>query len=142
MLNYGDIEDVRRRILEGQYDNKRILPVTPPIGQQKRKKNMRHEPTAVNMGDWFEDAFFDDLYDPNDDDAEVDVAPDYFRDCEMLHTSYAVDTDMEEGVPSKPLYKGSSYTAKDLARFLLAFKARNMKVHSSRYCLNYLKNLS
>ena len=126
-MNLAEIEATRQRILSGQYDAVRLLPLTPPKGRHKRK---RVEPPKANAvvddGDWYEEAFFDEFYGSDDDNG--DVAPNYFGECELLVTSYAADSEMGDGVPSGALFKGSNYSAKDLARFLLAFKARNMKV--------------
>ena len=56
------------------------------------------------------------------------MAPDYFKSCEQLVTAFHVDKGMEHTIPSMPLFTGSEYRAKDLARFLLSFKARHLKV--------------
>jgi hypothetical protein len=63
-----------------------------------------------------------------EDDGEEDVAPDYFHSCELLVTSYPIDKVMSADVPIRPLFQGSQYMAKDLARFILSFKARHLKV--------------
>jgi hypothetical protein len=45
-----------------------------------------------------------------------------------LNTTYHIDKDIVGNIPSLPLFRGSPYKAKDLARFLLSFKARHLKV--------------
>jgi hypothetical protein len=85
------------------------------------------------VDDWDDGGYVDDLYYLDDeggdvDDEDQDVAPNYFKDCNLLVTTYADDNSMENGLPMRPLFEGSAHSAKDLARFLLAFKARHLKV--------------
>jgi hypothetical protein len=73
----------------------------------------------------------DNFYHDNSDEdntEEEDVTPNYFRECQQLDTTMPGEERMAERVPCLPLYQGSKFTAKDLARFILAFKARHLKV--------------
>lgn len=124
-MNYESIQNLRRNIIAGRYvapDNFRVV---YPIPRRKRKvvQNDENE-TENNFVEWDEGAYQDDFY----DNEERDVAPDYFHDCDQLVTSYAKGDDMLEDLSIRPLFTGSLYSSKDLARFLLSFKARHLKV--------------
>jgi hypothetical protein len=62
------------------------------------------------------------------DDDEEDNALDLFPENELLVTSYGEDKNMDDEFPLTPLFIGSDYTAKNLARFLFALKARHRKM--------------
>ena len=125
-MDYEAIQTVRRNILAGLYAAPHPFDVGPPLKRQRRKRRTE-APPAQDM--WNEEAFQDHFYDSDGDDVEEDVVPDYFHDCDQLVTTYADNAVVEhELLAMKPLFHGSMYSAKDLARFLLSFKARHLKV--------------
>jgi hypothetical protein len=125
-MNYEEVQQLRRDILAGRFCAPPFPVLKPAPPRRPRKK------TVVNVlhedDEWNEEAFQDNFYEGEEGETEEDVVPEYFHDCDRLVTVYADDEDMDEDTPMKPLFAGSPYTAKDLARFLLSFKARHLKV--------------
>lgn len=127
-MDYETIIRIQKDILAGKYrapDGP--IPEGPCRLGRKRK--------LADVVEWDEDAFVDNFYNENfdecggiEDNEERDVAPDYFKECELLVTSFSTANDIDSNVAGEVLYKGSLYTGKDLARFLLAFKARHVTV--------------
>jgi hypothetical protein len=56
---------------------------------------------------------------------EKDVVPEYFKECERLVTTFSDSIELDNQLLAiKPLFPGSVYSAKDLARSFLSFKAK------------------
>jgi hypothetical protein len=123
-MNYEEIQDLRRRVTAGvcaaPSHNQTIVLVQP------RGPRVRVRPALPN-DDWDEAGFCDNFYSDEDENEDQDVAPNYFKHCNRLVTTYPEDNSMKD-LPTRPLFPGSAFSAKDLARFLLAFKARHLKV--------------
>jgi hypothetical protein len=125
MITRDEIRKLRRDVESGLV----TVPQFPNVVPRPSNKRFRREKVAkpvCMIGDWNDEAYHDNFYDDNC--VELDVAPDYFSTCEQLVTTYADNLGMDKAVPSQPLFRGSGYTSKDLARFLLSFRARHMKV--------------
>ena len=124
-MNYADIQEARRLILTG------VIRAPQPYGNVDpstiRRKKKRRVSKKADDG-WDNSAFIDNFYEDEAHEDEVDVSPDYFQDCEQLITSYYRSEDMPLSLSNAPLFSGSNNSAKDLGRFLLAFKARHLKV--------------
>ena len=129
--SFNVIQQLKRDIIAGRY----CAPHAPrrgPDNPKSRKRKLEVVPGWNN-----EEAYFDNFYGNNGDndlqDLEEgfteDCVPNYFHDCEQLLTNYSkMNFNTEDDIPSRPLYEGSQHSAKDLARFLLSFKARHLKV--------------
>lgn len=131
-MDYETIQTVRREIKSGRIHAPAVDYTFPPLLLIKRKRKERgaliHLRENTNDG-WDEGGFQDDFYGDVDDTNDImDVTPNYFRECEQLDTTFSTPTDMPHNFSLRPLFQGSKYSAKDLARFLLSFKARHLKV--------------
>ena len=123
-MNYETIQAIRRQILAGTIRApERVLNVNPLKERRKRKAPHRDTLHVDGEDGWDEGAFIDDFYED-----DVDVSPDYFRECEELITTFYKNQDMPRHVSNCPLFHGSVHSAKDLARFLLSFKGRHLKI--------------
>ena len=128
-MNYEQILQIQRDILAGKYRAPDCsLPKSPTYTRATRKRK-------VEDREWDEEAFVDNFYNDDfgehgdvGDNEERDVAPDYFKECDLLVTSFCPGRYINNTVAGEALYQGSLYTGKDLARFLLAFKARHLTV--------------
>lgn len=121
-MNYEEIQQVRRDIIAGLYTAPK--PYACVLPEPQRRKRIASEVPLLEDG-WDEGAFQDDFY---DEGPECDVAPGYFDSCKLLDTTFFRSDDMDATESNSPLFRGSIYSAKDLARFLLSFKARHLKV--------------
>ena len=136
-MEHERLQIIRRELLSGRVVAQHAIPIDPFV-PEGRKRRRREEILADErrveervQGNWHEEGFIDDFYDEEDADivnAELDVVPDYFESCDILVTSYAASSDGADNVASMPLFPGSAYLSKDLARFLLSLKARHLKI--------------
>lgn len=127
MLSYESALKLRKDIIAGRYAAPTTFEVVDPkLVRPKRSISKTIQPDDFCNEQWDEEAFEDNFYDEYYE--EEDVTPDYFRNCAVLDTTYFCDSDWDVNLPSAPLFQGSPYSAKDLARFLLSFKARHLKV--------------
>lgn len=125
MMTREELQRLRREVEAGRVTAPPFQDVVPrPTPRFVKVKEVYDQ--SAQQHEWNEDAFLDELYGADVD--EFDAAPDYFMDCDQLVTTYAVSTTMDTAIPSQALFRGSEYTSKDLARFLLSFKAKHMKV--------------
>jgi hypothetical protein len=125
-MSFETIQALKRDILAGRY----VAPPEPSFNSRdiRPQRRIRLKKVAVvDEEEWAEEAYNDDFYEENTA-CEDDVVPEYFGQCDQLVTSYPEDHLMEEGLSNRPLYRGCTHTSKDLARFLLSFKARHLKV--------------
>jgi hypothetical protein len=125
-MNYEAIQQLRRDILSGYY----IAPDQPGLLERSRPhKRKRRQPIVQNVDDdWNENAFQDNFYEEDNEEGVEDVVPEYFLSCERMVTTYPEDQRVKENISIRPLFPGRAYSAKDLARFLLSFKARHLKL--------------
>lgn len=128
MLSYEEALARKRDLMAGHYKAPKPFGVVDPKLERPKRKKLKLATSASSLEDqlWDEHAFVDDFY--PDDSEEADVVPDYFHSCDVLDTTYSSDNNMAADYPSLPLFRGSTYTGKDLARFLLSFKARHLKI--------------
>lgn len=131
-MDYEAIQVLRRNILAGHILAPHRFPEAPQEPIPRKRKRFVEEFKADD-GEWDDDGFMDNLYydeeiDNGHNEDERDVVPDYFKNCEQLITTYAAPALDEEDLPCEPLFPGSAYETKDLARFLLSFKARHLKI--------------
>jgi len=131
-MNYLEIQQYRRDVLSGRICAPEYPRVDPRSARKVRSdsnvfKRKAQEIVNYDNDGWHEEAFQDDFYGGEQEDDNVDVVPGYFHNCKQLITNFSRDKNMD-GVANNPLFRGSIYTAKDLARFLLSFKARHLKV--------------
>ena len=124
-MTYQQIQNLKRQLSTGFYSAPDPIAI---INEKPKPRTRRKLNIAETVDEWNEEAFNDDFYDGDQEGDEVDVAPEYFHHCEQLNTTYFNDLNAEDDVPSLPLFQGSEYTSKDLARFILSFKARHLKV--------------
>ena len=135
-MEHERLQIIRRELLSGRVVAQHAIPLDPFV-PEGRKRRRREEILAderrveeLAQGIWHEEGFLDDFYDEEDAEnanAELDVVPDYFEECETLVTSYAATSDGAD-LATLPLFPGSAYLSKDLARFLLSLKARHLKI--------------
>lgn len=131
-MNYHQIQQLKRDLDAGLYTAPQPFPVVDLNTLREENKNKKRrivfkDPESSTTDDWYDEGFIDHFYD-NTDANEEDVTPDYFSACGQLLTDYFCDDNIDHMVTSKPLFRGSKYCGKDLARFLLSFKARYLKV--------------
>jgi len=133
-MEYERLQHLRRELLSGRIQAPHAFPVDDPFVPEPRKRRRREEiiedENRVRGQEWQDEAFVDDFYDDpdaEDENAQLDVVPDYFSNCEQLVTSYSSSSNYED-LASAPLFAGSQHLGKDLARFLLSFKARHLKI--------------
>lgn len=128
-MNYQQIQKLKRDVEAGLYIAPQTFPVVDltKLRIEKRKRQRKDEKENTLNEEWYEEGFIDDFYGGEVEDEE-DVTPDYFAACDLLLTEYCSADDIDERVSSSPLFQGSKYSGKDLARFLLSFKARYLKI--------------
>ena len=128
-MDYHQIQKLRRDVEAGLYTAPQPFPIVDvsKFKSKKRKRKVEINENRETQDEWCEEGFIDDFYGDMDDTAE-DVTPDYFSACDQLITEYFCDENIDESVTTMPLFKGSKYSGKDLARFLLSFKARYLAI--------------
>lgn len=128
-MNYEQIQEIRRQIIAGRIRAPQKYGNVDPSTVRRKRKVSEVLPIENEESDgWEENAFNDNFYVDNEEDDEVDVSPDYFRECEEFITTFYRSEHMHSNISNAPLFRGSANSAKDLGRFLLSFKARHLKI--------------
>lgn len=132
-MDYNAIQKLKRDMDAGLYTAPQPFPVIDLMelrqvqSAKRQRKMIPNENMNCTIEEWYEEGFVDDFYGDADGEEE-DVSPDYFHSCDQLITEYYCDENVDDSYTSRPLFQGSKYSGKDLARFLLSFKARYLKI--------------
>ena len=117
-MNYEEIMRVARDINEGRFDTERSV-------RRRFNNELIHENTADDLPllrPWDERGFHDSDFQPDDYDPTLIES---MQDAEQFTTGYGPN---QYVVPGNSIYKGSLHSGKDMARYLLAVKARHLKM--------------